>query len=236
MNKMLRYYLDKLDTLSLRERVMVYAAATVVVVGLAQVLVFDTLVREKQVFAQVLADQRADMEDTKLQVEALQRKLAQDPDASTKNRLAEVKAELAVIEGQLRGAQADLIGPDKIVSVLEVVLQRNRQLKLVRLRTLPPETILLGTGQGEAGQPVDGSEQQRTAKPASSAEPVMFRHGIEIELLGNYANLHAYLAQLEAAPWRVHWGGVRLDASNYPEITMTLNLYTFSLDQTWLAL
>jgi MSHA biogenesis protein MshJ len=45
-----------------------------------------------------------------------------------------------------------------------------------------------------------------------------------------------YLEQLEAMPWQLLWANAKLNVDEYPKSTLTLRLFTLSLDKKWLNL
>ena len=63
----------------------------------------------------------------------------------------------------------------------------------------------------------------------------MYKHGVEITVRGAYTDLYDYLIQLEQLPWHMFWGKLNVSTQDYPEITMTITVYTLSLDKTWLS-
>ncbi len=79
------------------------------------------------------------------------------------------------------------------------------------------------------------------ALDAGSTDPLtnttlLYRHGFEVRLQGNYPDLVRYMARVEALPQRVLWRRVSLDASAYPVDRLTIVIYTLSRESTWLTL
>jgi MSHA biogenesis protein MshJ len=72
----------------------------------------------------------------------------------------------------------------------------------------------------EAGRPAD----------------LLYRHGVEVTVRGNYLDMVDYMSALEAMPTRLFWGQAQLDVEEYPASRMTLTLYTLSLDRNWMKL
>lgn len=66
--------------------------------------------------------------------------------------------------------------------------------------------------------------------------PLLYRHGVRVVLRGGYLEMVSYMEALEAMPSRVFWGRAALKADDYPAASLTLTLYTLSLDPTWIAL
>jgi MSHA biogenesis protein MshJ len=64
----------------------------------------------------------------------------------------------------------------------------------------------------------------------------VYRHDVEIVVQGGYLDIMKYLAQLEAMPWHLFWSKAKLSVDEYPKTTLTLTLFTLSLDKKWLNL
>jgi MSHA biogenesis protein MshJ len=69
---------------------------------------------------------------------------------------------------------------------------------------------------------------------ATSLEKQIFKHGVQMTVRGNYADLMQYLTALEKMPTQMFWGMAKLSVIQYPNAELTLTLYTLSLDKTWL--
>jgi len=63
----------------------------------------------------------------------------------------------------------------------------------------------------------------------------MYKHGLRIQLSGQYPDILRYLGALEALPWKVFWGEVQLQTEKYPVSRVTLVIYTLSLDEAWIG-
>lgn len=85
-----------------------------------------------------------------------------------------------------------------------------------------------------AAVPVPATGGEATA--AAPAEPLLYRHGVRIVLQGAYPDMVAYMVALERLPARLYWGQAALDASEHDKATLSLTLYTLSLDNEWIAL
>jgi MSHA biogenesis protein MshJ len=74
------------------------------------------------------------------------------------------------------------------------------------------------------------------AAAAVKPRELLYRHGVEIELQGSYLDMVNYMTALEALPEQLFWGRAKLDAEQYPQVKLTLTLYTMSLDDQWMKL
>jgi MSHA biogenesis protein MshJ len=86
--------------------------------------------------------------------------------------------------------------------------------------------------------PATAATQDRGVAPALApkAGSLLYRHGVEISVRGNYLDMIDYMTALESLPTQLFWGGARFEVEDYPTSRLTLTLYTLSLDSKWLKL
>ncbi|WP_374562667.1 hypothetical protein [Ideonella sp.] len=164
----------------------------------------------------------------------------------------------------LADTQAGLIGPDRMVALLEQMLPKQGGVKIVGLKTLAPQDARLPLP-AQAATPAPATAGLALPALAASAVPALasalaapngsatpnptpavlppsdgaplYRHGVEITVEGAYGDLMGYLASLEALPGpRLLWGGVKLKVEKHPTVQLSLTVYTLSLDRAWLEL
>lgn len=214
--------------LSRRERMLL--AATLV---LAPLLIGESLLLEPQrkrnlARERSIAQQEASMAQMQNQVTLLQQQLQLDPDAAAKAEITALQAEQQRLEGELMALGTTLVTPREMNGVLERLLARHAGLRLLSLKTLKPESVL-------ATQATPAEVAPPTARPAGERFD-LYRHGLEIRLEGSYAELQAYLEQLEQSPQRLLWQQLHYQVGDYPKAEMTLMVYTLSAERSWLAL
>ncbi len=230
MKRMWQTYAGLFNALSLRERVMVFVAMLGVTVFVMVTLFIDPPLARVKMHNARMAQQQAELAAVRAQLPALEQKLA-DPDAASRAQRDDLQRQLAAIDESIKGMQLGLVPAQRVNGLLQDVLTRSPRLQLVSIRTLPlaslvvrAEKLASGTGAAKPGLP---------EKPGT-AQPNVFKHGVEITLQGNYADLHDYLTRLEQLPWRMFWSRVKLETDEYPRLTMTVTIYTLSLDKAWL--
>lgn len=214
----------RVDALTLRERALSFAAAVAatVFVGYQLVLAPGYLAQER-LLEQIL-QQRNNMMGIDAEIAARVTAYQVDPDAPARTRLEAVKQESAQIGDALLAMQNGLVPPERMAPLVDAILRANGRLQLVSLRTLPVEAI---TGKpAAAAAPADGRK----------APDMLYRHGVEVTVRGNYLDMVDYMSALEAMPTRLFWGKAQLDVEEYPASRLTLTLYTLSLDRNWMTL
>jgi MSHA biogenesis protein MshJ len=169
---------------------------------------------------------------------AVQAGLNVDPDADNRSRIAQLALQLRGLDDALRASRKELVPPERMTQVLERMLDRNRGLKVVALRTLPAAPLIErpATPSAEVPSQVTAAapKGQATAQ-GSGADAGIYKHGVEITLEGSYADLLAYLDQLERLPTQMFWSKAVLNSADYPRVTLTLSIFTLSLEAAWLS-
>jgi MSHA biogenesis protein MshJ len=251
----------KVDSLSLRERGIIFAAAAVLLFTLVNDVILDPeFAKQKQLSEQIKSnEQRMDQ----IQAEIRQTiKVQSDPDEDGRKRLAELKSNTRQMSADLLEMQKGLVSPDKMSALLEDILKRNGNLRLVSLKTLPAASLgnaaSGGTGgTGASAGVTSGAVDVTSTRPridgavtaasgfhsgirenvkVDPSPALVYTHGVEIVVDGTYLDMMNYMAALEAMPWQLFWGKAKLDVTSYPESRLALTVYTLSLDKKWLNL
>lgn len=220
----------RFDALSKRERMLIFAAA---VIGLAligyQLLIEPQLVRHAMLTRQFGSQQQAQAQ-IKARLAELQAR-ASEPDAQNRAALQELRRRLAQAETEFRTVQDSLVPPERMATLLDAMLRKNRALRLVSLNTLPASPVV---EKAETKSGAKGGDERKMGKPADGGG--LYRHGVQITVRGSYADLLEYLAQLEKLPQKMYWGRVTLASEEYPVAVLQLTVYTLSLDKSWLVI
>ncbi len=229
---------QKIDALTLRERTIAFAVAALLLAVLINTVVLDPLLaKQKQFSNQVMQDQQ---QITALQAEIQERVKSHDvdPDAVNKARLDGLRQQSAKLRHDLAGIQQGLVSPDRMSTLLEDLLRKNKHLKLVSLRTLPvallnePIQHDVEAGGARKAAPAPGAQGDKSDRRA--AVDAVYKHGVEIVVQGGYMDILAYLNQLEEMPWQLFWADAMFAVEKYPDARLKLTLFTLSLDKTWL--
>lgn len=214
------------DARKLSERVMLFGVLSALLIVVAnQILLEAASTRITALSKQMITDKAA-ARKLQVQIDQLAGMTVIDPDLENKARLAKLNAEEAAAQALVAALGKDLVAPDQMASMLESILARHGSVQLVSLVKLPIQS--LSTNSGRTAQADSKSADKATVSD------VVYKHGVEIVLQGEYLQLMDYLAQLEKLPVRVVWGKMKLKVDNHPKSTMSLTMYTLSLEKTWL--
>ena len=216
--------------MSRREKLLVATALIVVPLLAGEMLILEGQRTRNATLAGSIEQQSASATEMQTQVLLLQQQLQVDPDARAKAEIAALMAEQQMLEKDLLAVGQSLVPPEQMNELLDQLLARHRGLRLVSLKTMKPQSVM--------GEP----EKDGAAAAAPRKEQVadqrfdLYRHGVEIRIEGSFAELQAYLVQLEELKERLLWGYLQYEVGEYPKAEMSLMVYTLSADRTWLAL
>ena len=234
----------RVDALTLRERALAFAAAVAVVAFVGYQLVLAPIYRTQEALLEQILQQRNNMMGIDTEIVAKVEAYQVDPDAQARSRLDNLKQESARLGESLLAMQDGLVPPERMALLVDAILRANGRLQLVALRTLPVEAISAGgappapAGTAIAGAMAAAGVAPPAAPDAAAARPadLLYRHGVEVTVRGNYLDMINYMSALEAMPTRLFWGKAQLDVEQYPASRLTLTLYTLSLDRNWMKL
>ncbi|MFA6120266.1 MAG: type II secretion system protein GspM [Sideroxydans sp.] len=220
MQEKIDQFVSKVDGMSLRERALIFAAAAFALVSLINTFFLDPLlVKQKRMSSQVVQQQEK-MKEIQAQLTNLLAAKQADEHAPQRERIHLLRERIAEGDAYLKATQDKLVPPDKMAALLEQVLAKNTRLQLVALNTLPVSLFI---------EPAVGA-----ASSVDTQDKKIFKHGVQMTVRGNYADLMQYLAALEKMPTQMFWGMAKMNVVQYPNAELTLTLYTLSLDKTWL--
>ena len=229
-------FVSKVDGMSLRERALIFAAVAFLLVSLINVLFLDPLLAQQKKLSGQVVQQQEKMKEIQAQIEATLQARRADADSPQRQRLSQIRQQLTEGDAYLQSRRDRLVQPAKMASLLQQVLNKNGQLQLVNLQTLPvapliekaaPATPLI-----ENAAP--GGADIAPAHAAAGSDKQVFRHGVQITVRGSYPELLRYLTALERLPVQMFWGMAKMNVVQYPTAELTLTLYTLSLGKIWL--
>ena len=222
MTSALSKQLEKLDlkfyALSLRERNLVVIAglAFILLVGFVS-FVEPPLLNADRTQTQIQTRENV-LREMDLQIAQLEQELKTDPNIPLRQRLEKIERQIAALDQSLDSFTEDLIPADKMPDLLEKVLSRSNQLKLVSMESIAP-IQLLGAG--------EGSQQSNDIN--------LYQHGVRLILEGRYFDIQAYLEQLEELQWRFYWKVFTYDVIEHPNAKVELELYTLSTSTAFIG-
>lgn len=193
----------RIDDMTLRQRTMLFATISLMLVALAHVIFLEPLlVRQKSLVERSKRDQ-SQIAAVRAQIgEMLKR---QDGD-SEQTGLQDLEKRAAEAEQALTAKKQGFAAATRLPTLLQDLLGQARGVKLEVLRVLP-------------GAQIEGASQ-------------LYRHGVEMTLTGSYQELLQYLSRLEALQVRLLWGPGDLQVDQYPTVRLRFQVHTLSAQRS----
>lgn len=214
MRDVFKRYAERIDNVTLRERVLLFAAAALIVIFVVNATLIQPLRDTQRRLGADIAQKEAELRTIQAGLQRMMQAQRVDPDAHNRERIAQLQLEVNSLDASIAQEQRRFTPPQRMRQVLEEMLERGKRLQVLDMKTLPASD--LSATQGQSGRRV-------------------FRHGMEITLAGSYLDLYAYLHGLEALPTQLYWGRAEMSVAEYPVATLKLTVYTLSFDQAWLV-
>ncbi len=214
--------IEKIDALSLREKTLIAATIAVVLGFTLQFLLIDPALQR-----QAALENRISAASKLNQVLQTQRRNSPSVKnaALKKNLNAEIRAverQLSALDDEITKYAATLVSPDEMPGLLQVLLA-GQSLQLIRMSNIDPVPMM------------DRVERESEEVTSINQRKDLYRHGISMQLRGNYHEVIGYLAKLEAQSWKLIWHSMKYEVIDYPIGELDLQLQTLSTEKHWLG-
>jgi MSHA biogenesis protein MshJ len=232
----------RFDAMTLRERALTAGAILAAVVMTWTIAILDPMSGKHSA---MLAEQTTLEEQIALAKSGVASAAATDPVTIALAKEKTLVTSLDELNNQLASESAGLIPPERMVQVIQDVLSRQRDVKLVSLHNKAVTSLVRSIDvqpTPAVATPIseDGTEEM-PVEPTAETEPGEqemtgpFVHPVEIVVEGTYLDVLAYLQTLEKLEWRFYWKVLELETQQYPINRVRIELSTLSMDKDWIG-
>lgn len=211
-----------------RERWLAYGVGLCVVAVLYVLLIGDPLslrLAKQNSSVQLAEERRLNAENSLLELQA---RLAADPNMQYRSALLAASASREELVRQIDQHTAELVTPQKMQTVLEELLRKQPQLRVVGMASFSEPVELA------AVEPASMSESEQ---PAVAPAVTLYRHGLQLQLEGGYFDLLSYLQAVQSSGWQLNWESLdyHVGEAGPSKATIRLKLYTLSRHAGWVG-
>ena len=217
LKKQFQGFANRIDAMSLRERALIFITLLVALYFLAVNVLFGPLNAERERLQQQVNQKRQETQALEVQVQALVGS-GEHPDAARRKKLEALQENLKAMDSELVRVTSGLVTPQEMARLVEQMLLKNRGLQVMKVESIPATPLL------------------NVVENAVNPGPMVYKHGMNIEIKGGYLDILRYLQSLETLPWKVFWGKVTLKTEKYPDSRASVLIYTLSTREAWIGL
>lgn len=206
----IEHWLLRFEALSQREKLMVTGATLLIIWACWDNLVQQTLDKQRNDLASSISTLERNLSTQQMLSAQLKQSSGQN---ANQQKLAQLRQSVDSLQHKLDAGEKKFVPPQQMATALRDILQRQGNLKLLKLETLPVTPF--------------GQEEQQPAW--------VYRHSLAITVQGDFFSTLEYLKALEALSWRIHWASIDYQVKNYPIAETRLQVYTLSFEKDWLG-
>lgn len=223
---------EKINSLSLRERAMVFVGVIAVIFLFWDLVLMTPLELEQK---KIISSLNKKNTERILLVTSMQdsiKKNAVDPDKENLLKLKALRSKLINVQANIEASTENLVSPEEMPKILETVLHKTRGLTLLNLRSLGAKPLVTIDVEDEAKEKIESNNK---AKLSVDNMGNAYRHGLRVEFEGDYLTTLNYLKQLEELEWGFFWDNFEFNVDEYPNAKASVEIFTLSLKKEWIG-
>ncbi|OYY63530.1 MAG: hypothetical protein B7Y51_05915 [Burkholderiales bacterium 28-67-8] len=190
MKKFWEAQAQRIDALSLRERVIMFVSVALALVALADATVISPSMTERRKLSAQMREQTQQLDVLRVQMGT--GGTDDSPQGRQRAALGAVHAQLAEVDTGIREQLASRDEAARLPVLLDRLLQRHERLAITRLTTV--------------------------SDLPKSPDSVLRWQAVDLSVTGTYADLTNYLADLEKSLPGLRWGPLQLAAASQPPV------------------
>jgi len=209
---------ERIDALTLRERVLVFIALLVALHQVWDYFFWSPMVERQDALQSQEQELNKEMLQMQIDLKLLAAEASADPDKQIKQDIEALEKQLTTLNGNIRQESSGMVSPEQMALLLEEMLLSQKTLELLHLET--HDSVAL----------IKPKEDQ-----LPSVKYQIYRHDFSIEFSGSYLATLKYLETLEQLGTRFFWDAIEFGVEDFPENKVRLKLYTLSLSDAWIG-
>lgn len=229
MHPKLLLLVNRIEALSVRERVLALVGVPLLLALAAEGLVFDPARTRAAEARKVIVGQRKELRELR-EILAAQSSIAPLPAVE---QLRQQRDELQARIESVRRLRDGLARSVDWGTVVRSTANGAQDLVLAQLKAMPAEPVLQpSAARATAPAPATASAPRATAPrasaPAQAPAEAIYRHGAELTVRGEFGAVLGYLRSLQSVPGDLRWERLQFSVTAYPQVTAQLTVFTLS--------
>lgn len=213
MEKVFDKAILKIESLTLRERVILCFSVIVSIFFVMDQLVFLSFNKKIDAIKVELVNSEKTKTSNETLLKNLENKIIINPNDAIKTDLAREIQEGKALDVLLEKSKAGLVPPEHMLPLLSELLGKNSRLRLISMENKKPVLI--------------DAESGKLAK--------IYKHGMVLKFMGEFSQVKNYLSQLENIGEKIYFDEVKYKMQSYPNGELTLDVYTLSVNEALIS-
>ena len=228
---------EQVNQRSLRERVMLLSTMLVVVYFLITGLITPSLDTMRKNQEQALSMAQAKLLAYRQETRSIENRYLSLTKESYQQRVDQLIAQISSVDASLANLTESLVGPEAMADLIRDILSSRHHLQLVQLKNLPPVSLFSKDNKPDDSKTSKNkkTDDSQDSQESASTKGLIYKHGMLIELTGRFNDIVGFLDALEHSRHKVLWQEMTLQSETAPRSTVSLLVYTLSLEPTWLG-
>ena len=215
MKKRLKNLQVKINTFKIRERRRMAFTVVSIILMLAMSLIWQPIF--KNILKNYQSNQSSfnTIQAIKVEIEGYKKRLGMDVNAPYKEQVKNLKKQIKDQDKKVVNLTSALITPRNMGQVFTGLLQVN-EVYMNKISNLDAEAININDQKEETN--------------------LLFKHGLSLELQGEYLKVLKYVQEIEAQDWQLYWDELSFSTLTYPEGRLNIKVHTLSTSDSVLDL
>lgn len=218
----------RFDARSPRERWALIACGVALLWALADTLFLGRQLQQWQRQSAEQRSQAVQRQAADAEAQALAREIRQLAETQ-QQQIDAARQHAAAVQQSLLGGPNGLVSAQQMLPLLQQLLRQQAcggatacagRLRVRSVKSLSAAALATSAAASGAGGELPG----------------LWKQGVEIVLEGSFVDLATYVQGLEQLPQRLLPGGMSFVVERHPRASLTLRLYTLSLDKNWMEI
>jgi MSHA biogenesis protein MshJ len=151
----------------------------------------------------------------KLEINGFKKRVGIDVNAPYKEQVRNLKKQIRAQDKKVESLTSALITPRNMGQVFNGLLKVN-EINMNKISNLDAEKVKINTEKEETN--------------------LLFKHGLSLELQGEYLKALKYVQQIEAQDWQLYWDELSFTTLKYPQGRLNIEVHTLSTSDSVLDL
>lgn len=203
------------NQLELRERKLILITTVVVLLAIFVLLIWQPMFIKWQSSAKSSGSFMQQANAAKNAIASLKENAIRDVNKPYEEKITALQARLKKQQKKIDTITSALVSPKNMPEVFSKLLNRN--------------DLTLESVSNEDAQPVNISTNEKE-------DSLLFKHGLLLEMKGQFLSGLNYIKQMETQDWQLYWDELNYTSHKYPQGVLTLKVHTLSTSDSVLEL